>query len=321
MKTRTGAPWPATKAGFAFALAMSLLAMPAAAADIAKFRELAGKAVEEYQRIQSAARETVARERNDGRCSERASQLMEHVDEAVVLARLSSEIYDHPYALQMKNSGQTVARFRGDDGRVLVAHRDPASEGYAEVFGSDEQSGPLIVVFRGTRLASMKDIMANLVQFADAAPVKYRWAATLVSDLVARHPGRPIIATGHSMGGGLAMYAAVGSPIKAYTFNPAGLSRGSMGGLASAQLRSAQERVVSFIARSGEAIEPVSALSLAGESSILGRRYLVDVGSAANPIRQHDMSRLLSGISGMSERRGTLRAQAVCTDDLGYQRL
>lgn len=299
---------------------MSSAIMPARA-DFASLREVAGKAVEEYQRIQAAAKATVARDRGDGSCSERASRLLDRVDEAVRLARLSSDIYDHPYSLQMKNAGQTVATFTGGDGRPLIAHRDPASEGYAEEYADDE-SGPVTVVFRGTRLLSLKDIMANVVQFADTAvPTKYRWAAALVGEIVAKYPGRPVIATGHSMGGGLAMYAAMRTPVRAVTFNPAGLSQVSIGGPSAPKMRSVHERGVAFIARSGMAIEPVSALSLAGQSAIVGRRYLVDVGAVASPMRQHDIARLSRGLEDIAANKSALRSEAICAEDLGYQRL
>lgn len=299
---------------------MSTAIMPARA-DFASLREVAGKAVEEYQRIQAAAKATVARDRGDGSCSERASRLLDRVDEAVRLARLSSDIYDHPYSLQMKNAGQTVASFTGGDGRPLIAHRDPASEGYAEEYAGDE-SEPVTVVFRGTRLLSLKDIMANVVQFADTTvPTKYRWAATLVGEIVAKYPGRPVIATGHSMGGGLAMYAAMRTPVRAVTFNPAGLSQVSIGGPSAPKMRSVHERGVAFIARSGLAIEPVSALSLAGQSAIVGRRYLVDVGAVTNPMRQHDIARLSQRLEDIAAHKSALRSEAICAEDLGYQRL
>jgi hypothetical protein len=303
----------------AFVLGLALLAAPVHA-DLTALRNLAGKAVEEYRRIQEQAQVTARRERGDGNCGERAGRLVERAGEAVRLARLSNDIYDHPYALQMKAAGQTKTSFRGADGRTVVAHWDALSEGYAEEYAGDEDA-PITVVFRGTRLQSMKDLTANVIQFSDVVPTKYRWAAALVDDVVARHAGRPVVVAGHSLGGGLAMYAALRTPVRAVAFNPAGLSRASLGGLSVPQLRAVQERTIAFVARSGTVIEPVSALSLAGESAIVGRRYLIDVGAVPTPLRQHDMSRLAQSLADLAARATAIRPESICADDLGYQRL
>lgn len=300
------------------ALALAWAAPAPARADFATMlKDMADSAMAEYRRIDTAAKATAARDRGDGTCSARADGLMERLDQAAYLARLSADIYNHPQTLEMKRQGSTSESWRDEDGRRVTAYRDPVSEGYAEVV---EDGDTVIVVFLGTRLVSLKDIMADVAQLAGTLPTKYRWADALVEQTRQRYPDRHLMVTGHSLGGGLSMYAALHHPVEAVAFNPAGLSTQVLDEVPASQRSAARERVASFIARSGAAIEPVSAVSLAGDTSIIGHRYLVDIGSVLTPLKRHDAFRLADTLRTLAARKDTLAASAICDNDLGFER-
>ncbi len=298
--------------------ALACLTVTSARADFAAMiKDMADSAMAEYRRIDAAAKATVARERGDGTCAARAAGLSARLDEAVRLARLSADIYNHPQTLEMKRQGVTRESWRDELDRRVTAYRDPVSEGYAEVV---EDGDTLIVVFLGTRLVSFKDVMTDVAQMSGTLPVKYRWASALVEQMRQRFPGQRLVVTGHSLGGGLSMYAALHHPVEAVAFNPAGLSPVILSEIPAAQQVAAGQRTASFIARSGAAIEPVSAVSLAGDTSIVGRRYLVDIGTVLTPLKRHDAFRLANTLESLAARKGSLAASSICDNDLGFER-
>jgi hypothetical protein len=189
---------------------------------------------------------------------------------------------------------------------------DPVSEGCAEVH-HDALPDTEVIVFRGTQLRNLKDLSTNLIQFVNIVPERYQWAAHLARRVAQDAPQAGILITGHSLGGGLAAYAALAQGVEAVAFNPAGLSRGALATLPAAAPETDERRIVVFIARSGGALDPVSALSLAGESRMAGRRYLVERESGLTHLQIHNMEGFAQAMEGAAE---TLTR---CETDLGFQ--
>lgn len=289
----------------------SLTVQPASADMPAMLLEWAGKAMAEYNRIQAAAAQTMATDRSADSCAVRVARLARHLKEATRLATLSAAIYSRTEALQMQHDQVTTMVLHDQAGHTVLAFRDPNSDAYAEMSTLNDD---VVIVFRGTRITSLKDIASNIAQFAGVMPTNYLWASALVADLVKQFPGRRLIVTGHSLGGGMAMYSALHNPVEAVVFNPAGLSPAALAGTSIAD---AGTRTTAFIAHSGRAVDPVSALSLAGESTIVGRRYVIEVGPAPNPIGRHEASRLAQALAGLSQDQPEMPVDEMCDADLG----
>lgn len=284
--------------------------------DLETLRQIAGKLKSEYGRIQSVARATVVSEVGAAGCREHAGQAAWRADEYALLARLSSDIYLSPMGDRMKVAGVVSQNFVTPDGKKVTGFRDRLSEGYAEVH-HDALSHTKVVVFRGTKALSLKDIATNLVQFSNVLPERYRWADDLVAHVHAESDMERVLLTGHSLGGGLAMYAGLRHMADTVVFNPAGLSRGVLAELAlpGNQWQAASSKLLAFVARSGSSIDPVSALSFAGETVIAGRRYIIDLPPNLTPLQQHDMQRLAGHFA---ETKSSLLS---CANDVGFQRI
>lgn len=85
---------------------------------------------------------------------------------------------------------------------------------------------PIEVIFRGTNLKRMADIKNDVDQFRDLDPAYYNHARTLVQSIQSAAQGRPLIISGHSLGGGLATYAGANVPnAVVFAFNPAGVNK------------------------------------------------------------------------------------------------
>jgi len=86
----------------------------------------------------------------------------------------------------------------------------------------DEESGRIIVSFQGTDPESIADWIANFGHM-DHIPMQYHLANEYVKEEIEKYGADNIVLTGHSLGGGLAQYAAAKNNISAVTFNSAGL--------------------------------------------------------------------------------------------------
>lgn len=277
-------------------LAVALLAaMPLAgwgltAGDVEMLRAVAGKLQGEYARIQKEARAAVTSSRAAAGCEDHAAKARNRAREYAELARLSNQIYINQESLSLRQDNLAQRDILGADGRPMTIYRDPGSEGFAELH-HEALTGARVLVFRGTRISSLKDITTNLVQFSNALPARYRWADELAERVRSQFPGERLLLTGHSLGGGLAMYAGLRQEQEAVVFNPAGLSRGVVTELrlSAAQWRAMSARITAFISRSGEAVDPVSSISLAGKTLMAGSRYIVDLEHGLTPLQQHEM--------------------------------
>jgi hypothetical protein len=273
----------------------------------------AQKVKEKVGQVQQAARANVAEALGrQADCQAFGEALAGRRDEFVVLAALSDAIYRRPEAQGKRAPDAPESEDIVAAGRKVTLWFDSASDGYAEVH-HDALPGAKVIVFRGTQLKNLKDLSTNLRQFVNIVPERYQWAADLAEWVVQEAPGARILMTGHSLGGGLAMYAALAQGTEAVAFNPAGLSQGARTTLPDAAFDAGKRRIVAFIARSGEALDPISALSFAGESWIAGRRYLVERGSGLTHLQIHNMDGLARAMEDAAE------PLARCGTDLGFQ--
>jgi dienelactone hydrolase len=286
------------------------------AGDLEMLRTVAGKLQGEYTRMQKEARAAVAANRGAAGCENHAAKAQKRAKEYAALARLSSQIYMNQESLPLKQDAVAERDILGADGRPMTIYRDPGSEGFAELH-HEALAGARILVFRGSRISSLKDITTNLVQFSNVLPARYRWADELVEHVRLQFPGERLMLTGHSLGGGLAMYAGLRRGQEVVVFNPAGLSRGVVTELqlSATQWQAAAGRMTAFISRSGESVDPVSATSLAGKTLMAGLRYIVDLERGLTLLQQHEMD-------GLSARLAQATGEAFgCSQYLGIQRL
>lgn len=94
----------------------------------------------------------------------------------------------------------------------------------AGVYRDDD--GNLVLAFAGTDMTSATDWATNAEQALGIDTKQYNQALEVATKLKAA-VGDDLVITGHSLGGGLASYAALGTDTPAVTFNAAGLSDGS----------------------------------------------------------------------------------------------
>ncbi|MDR0736608.1 MAG: hypothetical protein LBF51_07240 [Zoogloeaceae bacterium] len=302
------------KRSFCLAAGIWLLAVapvPAWAADVAEILQNAARKVKsEHERIQARARASVEASLGaQADCREYASEIEGRRAEYLLAARLSLDIYK-------RGAGKPQAGAITIDGKKVTVYFDPLSEGYAEAH-HDAIENVKFIVFRGTRIDSAKDILTNLQQFIHIMPERYRWADELVMRVAAENPASRLFIAGHSLGGGLAMYAAMKHGLEGVAFNPAGLSEGAVRNLSlsPADWRAGNRKITVFITRGKKAIDPVSALSLAGETTLAGRRYLVEEENGSSLMQLHGMKRLVRHLFDAT------RPIADCATDLGFQEI
>ena len=87
----------------------------------------------------------------------------------------------------------------------------------------------LVVAFRGTEIDSASDWEANIENFFNGTPEQYEQAVAFVKQVVDKAGSEykdKIVLTGHSLGGGLASYAALKWELPAVVFNAANLGQG-----------------------------------------------------------------------------------------------
>jgi len=90
------------------------------------------------------------------------------------------------------------------------------------------QQGQYVVAFGGTDPKSFPDIRADAVQAVGQKTEQYNQAERLAARAELVFQDGNVVFTGHSLGGGLASYAALSTDASAVTFNSAGLSNESL---------------------------------------------------------------------------------------------
>jgi len=149
---------------------------------------------------------------------------------AAQMAKLSDDVYNPvpggPLGWINESNNPAYLRAHGMASRQLGGTGDYQAQIYRPdpaVFGDNPRFTPT-VAFRGTTSGS--DMGANIGQGTGFGSEYYSRAESI--GYVNRSVGGPLTYTGHSLGGGLASAASQRSGGPAYTFNAAGLNRGTI---------------------------------------------------------------------------------------------
>jgi hypothetical protein len=178
--------------------------------------------------------------------------------------------------------------------RAQVYRPDPA------VWGDNPRFGTT-VAFQGTSGVFNGDIGANVGQGLNLGSEYYRRAVSIGRSTYAH--GTRVTFTGHSLGGGLASAASQASGYRGFTFNPSGLSSGTV-----RYPRGTGSQIRAYYVR-GEALrgaqQPgvIGALGSFGTTLITGAIMPNAVGiphelsaSSFSPINRHKMGDVMNGI-------------------------
>jgi hypothetical protein len=244
-----------------------------------------------------------------GSCEERRARILAALPDALRFARLARAVGEGKHEAKMKSAGLAIL----DLGNGRTAHFEAAGTRYAEVL-VDEERRQAVVVFRGTRLAVHTDVSTDVLSFIGLQTGYYRWASALVARVAREHPGMEVVATGHSLGGGLAIYAVARNPgVKGFAFNPAGLALLTWTRTSAADRARTNAALTVVSTRSDRHIEPVTAVSLAGRSVLPGHVLVLD-SDALDPVALHSAAAV---VAALEQVEATNAAGAVCDGDLG----
>jgi hypothetical protein len=224
-------------------------------------------------------------------------------------ARYSRDIYTDGHGVEMEAAKLTML----DLGNGRTAYFDPTGRRYAELLVEPGQR-QAVVIFQGTRLSVGSDISTDALSFIGVETPYYAWAASLVAQIVRDHPGMAVVVTGDSLGGGLGLYAVLRNPgVRAFVFNPAGLSVRSWAEATAAERARTNAAVTVISTRGWFRIEPVTALSLAGRSVLPGHIFVVPAGVLVSPIL-HSARTMVAALEHVAS---TNAAGTVCDGDMG----
>jgi len=93
--------------------------------------------------------------------------------------------------------------------------------GFLAATYQNKQSKEIVIAFAATNVKEIADIATDALSFI-TTPAQYKQALDYASKIVAKY-GTSVKVTGHSLGGGLAQYAAASLGLEAYTFNAVGI--------------------------------------------------------------------------------------------------
>ena len=133
----------------------------------------------------------------------------ESLDKAEVAARA------YPYARLSANAYDGGS----EDWCAVIDRRRDEETGFDAYACREVSTGRVIVVFRGTD--ELKDWLKTDIPQPLFVPRQYRQGFEYAREMAGSHGD--VALTGHSMGGGIAQYAASRLGLEAWTFNPAGL--------------------------------------------------------------------------------------------------
>lgn len=250
--------------------------------------------------------ETLPRE---GTCEDRRRHWLAILPDALLLGRYARDIYDHNHLRAMQRAGQARLTLGEDH----FAYFEDEGARYAEV-RVDRDRRRVIVIFSGTRLGVRSDLATDVLNFIGVKTGYYEWAASLVARVAREYPGMEIAATGHSLGGGLALYAVLKNPgVRGFVFNPTGFSDATWSAVSLRERARVNASVTVVSLRNFWSIEPVSALSFAGRSVLPGHIFVLRA-RALRPAKLHTATTLVAALERASERQAQ---GSTCDGDLG----
>lgn len=115
------------------------------------------------------------------------------------------------------SDGWTVVDVREDDGFY--------DNGFRAIILSGETDSRIVVAFAGTDFGDFfGDWLTNATQALGFVPEQYEMADRLVAEIKAQNPQKTVVVVGHSLGGGLAAYAAARNKVHGVGINSAPLN-------------------------------------------------------------------------------------------------
>jgi hypothetical protein len=244
-----------------------------------------------------------------GSCEERRTRILAALPDALRFARLARDVYKGENEARMRSTRVSTL----DLGNGRTAYFEPAGRRYAEVH-IDEARRRAVVVFRGTRPTVHSDVSTDVKSFVGLPTDYYTWAAGLAARVVREHPRMQVIATGHSLGGGLAIYAVLRNPgVKGFAFNPAGLAKLTWAKTSRAVRARTNAALTVVSTRNGHYVEPVTAVSLAGGSVLPGHVFVLEA-DAREPVALHSAAAVVEALEDVEESNA---GGSACDGDLG----
>lgn len=148
--------------------------------------------------------------------------IKEMASRALPYAQISAAVYDN------KSTGdwQIVDSWKSLIGGGLsgtILKTDGMLNGFNAQVYRNSKTGQIALAFEGTYPLSISDWATNIEQGIGLPSVQYELAEYVTACAINKY-GSGIVLTGHSLGGGLAQYAASKFNVNAVTFNAAGLS-------------------------------------------------------------------------------------------------
>jgi hypothetical protein len=259
--------------------------------------------------VDQAAMEVYRGAPRSGSCAERRQRILAALPDVLRFARYANEIGERSQEAKMKADHLDTL----DLGNGRTAYYHAKGRRYAEV-QVDQEHRQVVVVFLGTRLSVGADVRTDVLSFIGLQTGYYRWASALVGKVAAEHQGLEVVATGHSLAGGLALYSVLKNPgVKAYAFNPSGLAVITwVRARAADRARTNTASTVVSLRNAGH-IEPVTALSFAGRSILPGQILVVETDET-NPAKLHESKTVVAALEQLA---ATQAAGDACEGEIG----